>query len=179
MAVDAGHSSPSLLVPWWPPWAMSWKAGPRELAGVAPRPGEASRPLAAAAGAPSSQPGCVPRTAGAGGRLASQLEHKFPNDLPHEPGLERMFTFLYQRFEPEQAELHSVIRAYTEHALYPINEAIAEWLQADVDYRTIRGKSDPEVQLAKLLNDLDCHLTLLPSMTDGPGTTGPRAGVPR
>jgi hypothetical protein len=78
-----------------------------------------------------------------------------------------MFTHLYHRFEPEQAELHSVIRAYTEHALYPINGAIAEWLRTDVQYRTIRGKSHPEVQLAKLLNDLDCHLTLWLAKHDG------------
>ena len=94
------------------------------------------------------------------GRLATQLKHKYPNDLPDEPGLERMFTRLYDRFEPEQAELHSVIRAYTEHALYPINQAMADWLQGDVEHRTTRGKNHPEVRLAKLLNDLDCHLTL-------------------
>ena len=38
------------------------------------------------------------------GRLAAQLKHKYPNDLPDEPGLERMFTHLYHRFEPEQVE---------------------------------------------------------------------------
>jgi hypothetical protein len=94
------------------------------------------------------------------GRLAAQLRDRYPDDLPDEPGLERMFTHLYHRFEPEQAELHAVIRAYTEHALYPINQAMSEWLRADVDHRTTQGKNDPEVRLAKLLNDLDCHLTL-------------------
>jgi hypothetical protein len=101
------------------------------------------------------------------GRLEAQLRHKYPNDLPDEPGFERMFTHLYDRFEPEQAELHSVIRAYTEHALYPTNRAIADWLRADVDYRTSRGTSQPEVRLAKLLNELDCHLTLWLAKHDG------------
>ena len=101
------------------------------------------------------------------GRLAAQLKHKYPNDLPDEPGLERMFTHLYHRFEPEQVELHAVIRAYTEHALSPINRAIAEWLRADVEHRTIRGKNHREVRLAKLLNDLDCHLTLWLAKHDG------------
>jgi hypothetical protein len=101
------------------------------------------------------------------GRLAAQLRRKYPDELPDEPGLERMFAHLYHRFEPEQAELHSVIRAYTEHALYPVNRAIAEWLRADVQHRTIRGKSQPEVRLANLLNDLDVHVTLWLAKHDG------------
>jgi hypothetical protein len=73
------------------------------------------------------------------GRLAAQLRRKYPDELPDEPGLERMFAHLYHRFEPEQAELH----------------------------RTIRGKSQPEVRLANLLNDLDVHVTLWLAKHDG------------
>jgi hypothetical protein len=94
------------------------------------------------------------------GRLAAQLRAKHPNDLPQAPGLERLFSALYERFDPQERELHSVIRAYTEHALRPINRAIEDWLRTDTQHRTLTGKGAAEARLAHLLNKLDAHLIL-------------------
>src|SRR5215217_8933909 len=69
-------------------------------------------------------------------RLADMLRHNHPDHLPRQAGFERLFTVLYDRFSPEEAELHLVIRGYTEHALRPVNESMAEWLNTDTTYRT-------------------------------------------
>jgi hypothetical protein len=43
----------------------------------------------------------------------------------------------------------------------PINEALAEWLQSDVRHRIItRKRTEREIRLAELLNELDTHLLL-------------------
>ena len=94
------------------------------------------------------------------GRLADRLRAKYQQDVPAQPGLERLFAQMHDRFDAEEAELHSVVRAYTEHALLPINRAVADWLRADVQDRVIRGKGEHEAKLAELLNQLDAHLVL-------------------
>jgi hypothetical protein len=66
-------------------------------------------------------------------RLEERLASRFQDDLPEEPGYERLFTHLYERFDAEERDLHAVIRAYTEHAL---------------------------AELAEKLNKLDAHLLL-------------------
>jgi hypothetical protein len=93
-------------------------------------------------------------------RLEERLASRFQDDLPEEPGYERLFTHLYERFDAEERDLHAVIRAYTEHALRPINQAMSAWLKDDVDYRTTHGKSGVEAELAEKLNKLDAHLLL-------------------
>ncbi len=94
-------------------------------------------------------------------RLKNQLKAAHPEDVPKSPGLERLFSHLHSRFRPEEAELHEIIRAYTEHALLPINETLAEWLRNDVRYRVARPEmNEPEIRLAELLNQLDAHLLL-------------------
>jgi hypothetical protein len=94
-------------------------------------------------------------------RLADQLTSEHANDLPSAPGLERLFSHLHTRFSPAEAELHEVIRAYTEHAMRPINESLADWLRDDASHRVIdRRKNQREIQLAELLNQLDSHLLL-------------------
>jgi hypothetical protein len=94
------------------------------------------------------------------GRLADMLRHNHAADLPHGAGLERLFTVLHDRFSPEEAELHLVIRGYTEHALRPVNASMAEWLNTDTSYRTLLNKKGIDAQLAHRLNQLDAHLLL-------------------
>lgn len=93
-------------------------------------------------------------------RLAGRLASRFRDDLPEEPGYERLFTHLYKRFDAEEQDLHAVIRGYTEHALRPINQAMRAWLENDIDYRTTHGKSGVEAEFAEQLNQLDAHLLL-------------------
>jgi hypothetical protein len=95
------------------------------------------------------------------GRLAAQVRKNHANDLPETVGLERLFSQMRATFTPDERELHEVIRAYSEQAIYPLNEALAEWLQGDVRYRIVtRRTSEREIRLAELLNVLDAHLLL-------------------
>jgi hypothetical protein len=96
-------------------------------------------------------------------RLAQQLESRFRNELPEDRGFERLFTHFYDRLEPDEKDLHSIIRAYTEHVLHPLNAAMRTWLQEDVEYRTSRGKTGVEAKLCQELNTLDTHLLLWPA----------------
>jgi hypothetical protein len=93
-------------------------------------------------------------------RLAERLASRFPDDLPEEPGYERRFTHLYERFDAQEQDLHAVIRGYTDHALRPINAAMRAWLEDDLDNRTTQGKTGLEAEFAEQLNQLDAHLLL-------------------
>src|SRR5258706_2555621 len=82
---------------------------------------------------------------GLAGRLAAQLD-----DGPTQPaveGLERLFASRFAGFNEGESDLHMIIRAYSEHALRPINRSIRDWLQNDADYRTSRA-AGPEGNLA-------------------------------
>jgi hypothetical protein len=96
--------------------------------------------------------------------LASRLETRLKaaqSEIHGSSGLERLFADKYHVFGPEERELHGIIRAYTEHALHPINSSLATWLDDDDRHRVEdRKKSENELRLAKLLNRLDAHLLL-------------------
>lgn len=94
------------------------------------------------------------------GRLAQRLAGKHGNELEAGVGYERLFSRLYDQFDSDEKDLHGVIRAYTEHGLRPLNEAMLAWLRDDVDHRTTVRKSGQKLELAKLLNQLDAHLLL-------------------
>jgi hypothetical protein len=93
-------------------------------------------------------------------RLADMLRHNHPEHLPDRSGLERLFTALHDQFSPDEAELHLVIRGYTEHALRPVNASMVEWLNSDTTYRTLVNKKGIDAEFAQLLNRLDAHLLL-------------------
>jgi hypothetical protein len=94
------------------------------------------------------------------GRLAQRLAAKHGNEHEAGVGYERLFSGLYDQFDADETDLHRVIRAYTEHGLRPLNEAMLAWLRDDADHRTTVGKSGQKLELAKLLNQLDAHLLL-------------------
>jgi hypothetical protein len=93
-------------------------------------------------------------------RLADRLGSRFPDERPDEPGFEELFGHLSGRFDRDEEDLHGIIRAYTEHGLKPLNEAMLSWLEADTVHRTARGKKGNRAVLAKKLNELDAHLRL-------------------
>lgn len=93
-------------------------------------------------------------------RLAQRLHSRFPDELPGTPGFERLFAHFHDRFDDDETDLHRVIRAYTEHALRPLNETMLTWLREDVVHRTTHGKTGSEALLAERLNQLDGHLLL-------------------
>jgi hypothetical protein len=75
-------------------------------------------------------------------------------------GLESLFENAFDGFTTEQSNLHTVIRAYTQYALRPLNQAMQTWLGEDVDHRVTRGKDGAAARLAQQLNQLDAHLWL-------------------
>lgn len=93
-------------------------------------------------------------------RLTERLRSRYPDELPGERGFERLFVALYDRFDADEKDLHDLIRAYTEHGLRPLNEAMLLWLRNDADHRTAGGKRGREAELAMRLNQLDSHLLL-------------------
>ena len=93
-------------------------------------------------------------------RLASDLEGSFGSDLPRFEGYEELFSGLYERMNPNERSLHEIIRAYTEFALRPINQAILSWLDADDHYRGLTRGRGAEIGLPSQLNALDVHLRL-------------------
>jgi hypothetical protein len=93
-------------------------------------------------------------------RLASGLMERLRSDLPRHEGYEELFTVLYDRMTPGERSLHEIIRAYTEFGLRPINQAILDWLDADVHYRGLTRGRGAEIGLPSKLNALDVHLRL-------------------
>ncbi len=97
-------------------------------------------------------------------RLVSRLEDSLrAGDASmerDESGFERHFTRAYARFSTDEAELHALIRSMTIHALRPLDQAIGEWLQSDLTYRTARGATGNHGLLAERLNQLDTHVRL-------------------
>jgi hypothetical protein len=89
------------------------------------------------------------------GRLAQSLA---PGGA--ERGLEDLFARLYENFTPEQSDLHTIIRAYSEFALHPLNEALQKWLADDTDHRVAHRKHGLRAKLAQQLNHLDAHVWL-------------------
>ena len=92
-------------------------------------------------------------------RLAERLNSRFHDEPPQSSDTTTLCKF-YDRLEPDEKELHSIIRAYTEHVVQPLNAEMRTWLQQDVEYRMSRGKKGVEATLCQQLNTLDAHLLL-------------------
>jgi hypothetical protein len=92
------------------------------------------------------------------GHLAAQLQGE--HDILPGEGLEDLFVRSYKDFDQKQRDDHQVIRAYSEHAMRPLNEAMLTWLGEDATYRTQWNKTGAEATLADQLNQLDTHLQL-------------------
>ncbi len=93
-------------------------------------------------------------------RLASNLGGRLGSDLPPHEGYEDLFSALYDQMTPGEQSLHELIRAYTEFALRPINQALLSWLDADVYYRGLTRGREAEIGLPSQLNVLDVHIRL-------------------
>lgn len=94
------------------------------------------------------------------GRLAELLVRNHPDDLPSQPGFERLFSHLFPSFTDEEGELHGVIRGYTVSALYNVNSDLMEWLRTDKDFKASRRRDPDSACLARQLGILHSHLLL-------------------
>jgi hypothetical protein len=101
--------------------------------------------------------------------LARRLTLLLEGDEPavvERTGYENLFVRRFPGFTEEEAVLHDIIRAYTEHATRPLNRATLDWIQSDSYYRyPRRTRGSPlervaSAQLAAQLNALHAHLLL-------------------
>lgn len=93
-------------------------------------------------------------------KLKMLIEQNHPDEAMPEGGLEQTFSQFFTRFTPVERELHGIIRAYTEHSLRPINQAMADWLAADVVFKSRAWRRGRSGELARALSRLETHLTL-------------------
>jgi hypothetical protein len=75
-------------------------------------------------------------------------------------GYEARFAAAYPTLTDEQRELHSLIRAYTVHAMHPLNRAALDWLREDTYYKSLSNQQNALGEIARLLNHLEAHLVL-------------------
>lgn len=69
-------------------------------------------------------------------------------------GYENLIAAAFPVMNKEEKELHAIIRSMTIHALYPVNQAMREWLKADVFFKAQKS------HLAVALRILESHLLL-------------------
>ena len=93
-------------------------------------------------------------------RLTVDLQNRLGPDTPPHQGFEELFTLSYDRFTPGEQALHRVIRAYTEFAMYPLNQAVLRWLDEDTHYRGLTHGGAARLGLPEQLNALDIHVRL-------------------
>jgi len=94
-------------------------------------------------------------------RLTSMIKENHPNSIQLEEGYERIFSKAYDKFTPEERELHGIIRSITVNSLRPANRSLLEWLKNDTYFRAQRQRIKTILgKLAKQLADLEAHLIL-------------------
>src|SRR5205823_2946483 len=62
-------------------------------------------------------------------RLMKRLEDRLGDEVPGELGFDETFYRLYSRLEPEEREIHSLIRSTTINSLRRVNSSMSEWLR--------------------------------------------------
>lgn len=93
-------------------------------------------------------------------RLRELLKKNHPAEFTGNAGFEETMTRFYPTFKNEEKEIHSIIRAYTEHSMRSVNLALSEWLRTDDLFKTGVVKSQREKQLSEKLFALEIHLLL-------------------
>ena len=92
--------------------------------------------------------------------LLQLLAKNHPAEYRAGVGYDERMARCYPVFNAEEKELHSIIRAYTQHSLRSVNQALSEWLRSDVLFKTGVVASNRRKQLAENLFDLEMHLLL-------------------
>lgn len=93
-------------------------------------------------------------------RLLDLLEKNHRAEYDSALGYEEKMERCYAVMNPEEREIHGIIRAYTQYSLRPINLSMSEWLRSDSLFRTGVVKSERRDALAKNLFALEIHLLL-------------------
>jgi hypothetical protein len=97
---------------------------------------------------------------------AAQLLGMLIERLPEETasarsaGREGTFSALYPKMNPEERELHSIIRSATEYGMQGINKELLDWVRADRTYRVVKHPRGSRRALAVALDDMEAHLLM-------------------
>ena len=92
-------------------------------------------------------------------RLEAAIKKRLPA-LASVMGFERLFSATYPEMTVDEKELHTIIRAYTEHTIRPLNESVLQWLREDTYFMAQMGARGPQGKLARRLAHLEAHLLL-------------------
>jgi hypothetical protein len=68
--------------------------------------------------------------------LIELLEKNHPDLLCGSEGYDEAMARCHGAMNDEEMALHGVIRAYTEHSLRTVNQAVSDWLKADANFKT-------------------------------------------
>ena len=93
-------------------------------------------------------------------RLHERLIAREPQWNHADLSIEAVFRRAYPTLSEEEKELHDVIRGYTSGGLRPLNEAMLQWLEQDMDYKLGGIKDLARRELAEKLTKLEEHLLL-------------------
>jgi hypothetical protein len=91
-------------------------------------------------------------------RLLQQLESRLGDQVPVGLGFDEAFYRLYSQLEPDERELHSLIRSTTINSLRRVNSAMDEWLRRNFDFRRSDVSHPDGKRLAEELSALELHL---------------------
>jgi len=94
--------------------------------------------------------------------LYKMLRETHPEGISREYGYDETFSRLFDEFNPEEMELHNLIRGMTIHAIRPINQSMGEWLKNDIYFKTATNAASGKKKrlLADRLFNLEAHLIL-------------------
>jgi len=92
--------------------------------------------------------------------LTTSLAAKHREALVGAQGFEEILTRCYPLMTEEELTLHAVIRAYTEHSLKSVNDAVSDWLKNDSVFKSAIAPVGRRRQLASELFTLEVHLLL-------------------
>ncbi len=93
-------------------------------------------------------------------RLMELLRHNHPAEFAKGQGYDERMARCYALLNDEEKARHGIIRAYTEHSMRRVNEAIQRWLDGDKQFKTGQVQSSRQEQLADSLRELEMHLLL-------------------
>jgi len=91
--------------------------------------------------------------------LLAAVQRRDANAASLDGGYEEFLSHSFHLMDPEEKELHTLIRGYTEHVLRPTNAALLEWVKKEWYFRSQTGEGTFG-RLAKSLAELEIHLLM-------------------
>src|SRR5262249_4556209 len=67
--------------------------------------------------------------------LAGRIRERLGAEAPSAGGFDRLFAAVYANMNPDERDLHSIIRGMTEHAMRQVNLSMKAWLAADRTFK--------------------------------------------